>query len=157
MRRFTRQPRSDLGLTLIEVLITVAIMGIAFVSILGAMGTSILASDIHRKRANAETVLRNYSEAIKGTSYVPCPASGTAYNNASGFTPASPNQNYSVSVTAVEYLATSTVSGNVVPSPIPCATPTSDPGVQRLTLQVSGPSGATHQVTQTVKVIRRAP
>jgi subtilisin family serine protease len=55
---------SDAGETLLEVLIAVAIMGIAVVAIVGGIATSILMSDIHRKQATAGAYVRNYAEAV---------------------------------------------------------------------------------------------
>lgn len=59
----------DAGVSLIEVLIAVAIMGVLFVSVLGGLTTAILASDMHRKQATAETLLRSFAETIKAETY----------------------------------------------------------------------------------------
>lgn len=67
--------RNEDGLTLPEVIVTVAIMGIAFVSILGGMWTAIFTSDVHRKQALGTTYLINAAEHLKSevtTPYVPC-------------------------------------------------------------------------------------
>ncbi|TDO64047.1 pilin/secretion family protein with methylation motif [Kribbella sp. VKM Ac-2571] len=62
----TRPPSSDeTGETLLEVLIAVAIMGIAVVAIMAGLTTSILMSDIHRKQATAGTYVRDYAEAVQ--------------------------------------------------------------------------------------------
>ena len=67
MNRRIRSLRSDDGTTLIEVIVTVAIMGIAFAVILGGMATSVLMSDVHRKQATSQTILRDYAEAVQGS------------------------------------------------------------------------------------------
>jgi prepilin-type N-terminal cleavage/methylation domain-containing protein len=70
-----RRTRDDAGLTLIEVLVTVAILGIAFVTVIGGMAVSIAGSDVHRKQATSQTILRNLAEFMKAVPYDPsCPA-----------------------------------------------------------------------------------
>jgi prepilin-type N-terminal cleavage/methylation domain-containing protein len=67
------------GLSLIEVLVTVAILGLAFVTILGGMTVSIAGSDVHRKQATSQTVLRNLAEYLKSVPYQgDCPADYSA-------------------------------------------------------------------------------
>jgi Tfp pilus assembly protein PilV len=55
----------DEGETLIELIIAVAIMGIAVVAIVGGIATAILMSDVHRKQATAGAYVRNYAEAVE--------------------------------------------------------------------------------------------
>ena len=55
----------DSGFTLVEVLIAVVIMGIAFAALLGGMATSTLTSDIHRKQALAAALLSQAAESVK--------------------------------------------------------------------------------------------
>lgn len=57
---------TDTGVTLVELVVTVAILGIAFAAIVGGMLTSVVGSDHHRKQATAETVVRTYAELVKG-------------------------------------------------------------------------------------------
>jgi Tfp pilus assembly protein PilV len=55
----------DQGETLIEVIMAVAIMGIAVVAIVGGIATTILMSDVHRKQATSGAYVRNYAEAVE--------------------------------------------------------------------------------------------
>lgn len=64
----TRSP-SESGLTLIELLITVMIMGVAFVALIGGMTSSFIGASVHRRQAIAETDMRRYAEAMKGAAY----------------------------------------------------------------------------------------
>ena len=70
MTRARRSP-GDGGFTLIELVVAVAIMGIAMVFIVAGMTTSIFGSDIHRKQATADTLARTFAEQIKATA---CPS-----------------------------------------------------------------------------------
>jgi len=56
---------NDAGETLIELIIAVAIMGIAVVAIVGGIATSIMMSDIHRKQTTAGAYVRSYAEAVQ--------------------------------------------------------------------------------------------
>ncbi len=51
-----RRRRGDGGFTLIELVVAVAIMGVAFVTIVAGMMASIFTSDIHRRQATAQTL-----------------------------------------------------------------------------------------------------
>lgn len=64
-----RRKRTDDGLTLVELLITVSVMGIAFVTLVGGMGTSFIGAATHRRQALAETYIRQYAEEMKAVPY----------------------------------------------------------------------------------------
>jgi prepilin-type N-terminal cleavage/methylation domain-containing protein len=55
----------DGGYTLIELLVAIAILGIAFVSLLGALGMSIVGSDIHKQQSQVESVIDSAAEKLK--------------------------------------------------------------------------------------------
>lgn len=63
----------EAGATLIEVLVAVVIMGLAFVVIVGGIGTAILGSDLQQQRASIDAALRSAAEQM---SYVACPPTG---------------------------------------------------------------------------------
>jgi type II secretory pathway pseudopilin PulG len=75
----TTDRRSEAGVTLIEVVVTVMIMGVAFVAILAGMGTTFTLSGLHREQARTESEIRRYAEAVKAAPYAACSYStGTA-------------------------------------------------------------------------------
>lgn len=79
----------DRGETLVEVLMSVAILGIATTGVLGLLQTSIGASDIHHKQSVAGAILDNFAEHMLNEASAPytvCPGAVTAYNtNRSSF------------------------------------------------------------------------
>jgi prepilin-type N-terminal cleavage/methylation domain-containing protein len=89
MSRF-RSDRSEAGMTLVEVLVTVVILGIAVVGILSGLGSASRSSYAHRKLVNSDVIVRSYAEAIKEKvrlgGYVNC-AKKNDYNNAGIYTP----------------------------------------------------------------------
>lgn len=142
-------PRGEQGESLLELLIAVAIMGIAVVAIMAGLVTSVLISDVHRKQATAGTAVRDYAEAIQSSvaaeHYVPC-ASATSYkpdalvpvfSAPSGFTP-------SVVAGTVRYWNGSSWQSS-------CS---SDLGLQQLTIQVASSDG---RATERVDVVLRKP
>jgi prepilin-type N-terminal cleavage/methylation domain-containing protein len=62
------------GLTLVELLLAVTIMGIAFVAILSAMGTAIIVSDMSKRQSTAESLLVSWAETLKARDYVANPS-----------------------------------------------------------------------------------
>lgn len=130
----------DRGETLLELIIAVAILGVAMVAILGGLFTSILVSGLHRDQANAGEYIRDYAEAIEnkvaGGGYTTC---ATSYS--SGYTPPT---GYTAQVKSVRYWTGSAWSGS-------CGT---DTGVQQLTLKMSTPDS---RVTETLVIVVRKP
>jgi type II secretory pathway pseudopilin PulG len=136
----------DRGDTLIELVIAVAIMGVAMVAILGAVATAIIMSDTHRKQATAGNYARNYAEAIQNKvadgGYVPC-ADASAYSPLSGFVvPAG----YSVSIVPGSMGYWDGAAWRT--------TCTTDSGVQRLTTQVRSDDD---RASERVVVVLRKP
>jgi hypothetical protein len=139
---------NDRGETLIELLATIAVMGTAVVTIIGATGTAIRLSDLHRKQATAGAYVRAFAEAIEArvagtpTGYVSCLTDRTTYENFY----ASPPAPYSRSVIAVKVWNDT----SFVPVGVSCM----DHGVQQVSLQVRV-AGA--NVTETLDIVIRRP
>ena len=73
-------PPRDEGFTLIETVLTIALVSIAFVGILSGVAGVIAAGAENQHASTAETVVRNAAEYLKGQAYVACTADpGTTY------------------------------------------------------------------------------
>jgi type II secretory pathway pseudopilin PulG len=87
------------GESLIELMVTIMILGIAVVAIVGAIGGSIIASDAHQNMASGEVVIRDYVEAVKeegAANTVLCPA-------VADLTPTFAAAGWTTSIIAVQY------------------------------------------------------
>jgi type II secretory pathway pseudopilin PulG len=129
--------RGDAGESLLEIIITIMIMGLAIPAIVGAVMAAVGSSSQDRHQVQAQQLLTSWSETIAKAntdgSYGPygaCPP-GSFY--ATGpFAPAALPSGFVVSVTSIDYwdAATSTFGG--------CA---ADKGVRRLRLHVDVGAG----------------
>ena len=95
--------RGESGDTLVEVLMAVVIMGIAFVGLLAGLGTAIRLSATHRGQSSADVVLVSAAESVKSQTYVPCPGLTTSsYNPTLGVTLPSGWSSSNVAITSVK-------------------------------------------------------
>jgi type II secretory pathway pseudopilin PulG len=133
--------RDQRGETLVEILVTIAVVGITLTGILGGIALAVSSSGQQQGRAIAETVLRDEAEALVSPSvaYVPC-ASTSSYHPS--YTPPT---GWTASITTVRYWNAKTPAGWLATCPSP------DAGLQRLTLTATN-----GQVTETVDVLKRA-
>jgi prepilin-type N-terminal cleavage/methylation domain-containing protein len=133
------------GETLVEMLLAVAIMGIAAVALMAGLTTSVLMSDIHRKQATAGTTVRDYAEALQ--KYVaeghyvdgcgsPAPYALGAFADPAGF-------QHSVVAGSIRYW-----NGTAWQSSC-----TTDKGLQKLTVKVASADGRASE--QLVVVLRK--
>ena len=141
---------SEGGLTLVECLVAVAIIGIAIIGIVSALGTASLASDYHRKQVTADTVIRSYTEALKQQihlgGYQTCPATASSYAIPTAVW--QPPSGYSVSITSIKYLQST--SGTTFSTS--CAG--SDQGAEQMTVTATSSDGRDRE---TLDLIVRAP
>ncbi|MFJ3841488.1 prepilin-type N-terminal cleavage/methylation domain-containing protein [Streptomyces sp. NPDC090054] len=134
--RLPRRRRGEEGETLIEVLVAVVLMGVAFVTIFGGMGTAIISSVTQQKVTGADSVIRSAAEKVVSAPYVSC---------ASGYETPTPPAGYTVTV-EIEYWDGLSAFGR--------SCPTADTGVQKVTLTVR--STGPHPVKDaTLEVVKR--
>jgi type II secretory pathway pseudopilin PulG len=135
--------RHDSGETLIELLMAIAIIGIALTAVMGAMSTGIRMSDVHRKQAVAGTLVAGYAEsvkqAVKTSGYqVSCaPTYASTYAVPTGYIKA---------MISVSFWTTSGFQTT-------CNT-TGDVGLQRLTLRVAS---SDNRASERLVVVVRKP
>ncbi|MGW4271960.1 type II secretion system protein [Streptomyces seoulensis] len=130
-----RRHRGEEGETLVEVLVAVVLIGVAFVTVLGGIGTAIVSSVTQQKVTTADSVVRSAAEKVVGDPYVSC---------ARGYETPTPPAGYTVTV-EVEYWDGVGAFGR------PC--PTADTGVQKVTLTVrsTGPRPVRDVTLEVVK------
>lgn len=69
------------GESLLELVVAIALMGVAIVAVMAGLTTTVILSDVQRKQATASSVVRNYAEALQqfvaSGHYVACAGSGS--------------------------------------------------------------------------------
>ena len=157
-RRRSTPASSEAGESLVELMVTIAIMGTAMVAILGALWTTIRVADYNSKSSSADAALRDFAEQLKQPNatdtfqYVPCTTTGAQVTYPT-YNPPAPYDHYDATVTKVRYL-TGYTAGN---EPIWAnACPATDLGLQEITLKVAGPDNdADINSTETVSIVKR--
>jgi hypothetical protein len=137
VRRRARRCQSEAGETLAELLVTIAILGLAIVTIVAGLGTAILGSSIHRQHSTADTVVRSAAELLEDRS----PSSAYAWSSAGTYSVSAQNgitPTISVKCWNGDYPATF------------AACPNGDRGLQQVT--ISARSGGT---TESVTIYKR--
>jgi len=84
---FRSRGNPEAGESLAELVVTIAIMGLAVVILVGGLGTAILASSEHRNHATAETVVRSAAETLKARDFAYVPGGTYSLPAQSGITP----------------------------------------------------------------------
>ena len=141
----SRHRHDDRGETLLELVITIAILGVCVVGIGAGIALSIKISSIHRDQATADAFLHNYAETLQN-SYTAC-TGGVAPNYVSIGSLAAPS-GFKTPTAAVKFW-------NAAASPASFSTascPASDPGLQQVTLGLDSTDGFT---SETLVVILR--
>ena len=140
----SRRAREDDGLTLVELLVAVAIMGVAFTIVVGGIFTYVQSSINHRSQATVQLELRKYVTALQGLAYSSCATSyAPAYTAPTGI--GTPTQSVMLwNATANDFTTTPAVG---------CA----DPGLQRIRVTMTFNDGdPTHTYSESVDVVKRS-
>ena len=146
MRPYSRASRpptnAESGESLVELMITVAIMGFAMVAILAGIWTTLRVADLNSKTSSADTVLRSFAETMKQPAtaddfeYVPCTVPGGQVTYPT-YPAKAPYLQYTATVTKVRYLNGYTAGNEPIWAD---ACPATDGGLQELSLRVTGPN-----------------
>jgi choice-of-anchor A domain-containing protein/prepilin-type N-terminal cleavage/methylation domain-containing protein len=147
IRRTRHRCARDRGFSLVEVLVSIVLLGTAGVAVLGAMAASAKGSSTHRGVADAQTAIAAASEALMGIKPVPCASAAATYASIVKARVAALQltgwSGSNVSVTAVNEWKNG--------APLGSCTSTSAPiNPQLVTLQVVSPDGRT---TRTIQVM----
>jgi Tfp pilus assembly protein PilV len=136
----------DRGESLIEVLVSIVILGVCVVAIGSGVALSVKMSAIHRNQAVAAAFLHNYAETVQ-SGYAGC-TSSTTPNYASGLATPTTGGTWTVSQTSIKYWDSSAL---VFSASCPAA---GDPGLQQVTLNLANANGL---VSESLVVTVRKP
>lgn len=132
----------DRGETLVELLVSMSILGIVVATLLGGLQVSGRSSVQHRKQVQVQTFLRAWAEQTSAAAYTPCAtAAGVPAPN-----PALP-AGFTATVVSMRYWSGTTFATT-------CA---EDRGIQKVGLRVSAANQPFPAVTQTLDVVVRRP
>lgn len=140
MRTRLRQA-GEQGETLLELVVSIAILGVCVVAIGSAIAISVLMSRVHRAQSVASEFLHNYAEAVQ-----------SAYTACSGGTP--PNYVTVASLAAPTGFSTPTASvkfwNPAASSFTTTSCPGTDPGLQQVTFTLSSADGTVSESVVTI-------
>jgi type II secretory pathway pseudopilin PulG len=131
-----RRLRGQAGETLAEVMLTIAILGIAAVALLGGIGTAIRLSTVHRSHASADVAITNAAEAVKSATAVSCASLTTS--------------SYSSSFSGID------LPPGWSPSNLSITSATCD-SLQLQTIRIRATSPGSNPSVETVDVLKRSP
>jgi Tfp pilus assembly protein PilV len=133
----SREAVSDLGESLVELLVSIVIMGIAVTAILGAVGMAASSSSTHENLAKAQQLLRNWAENL---TYSPnCPTVVNPFSAPAGYAVNTPTVTY-WNATAQDFSGACAANG----------------GMYRVKLSIT-PGGQGSAIPQTLDVTMRRP
>ena len=153
----------DKGETLVELLVTIAILGTAVVGVMGAVATAVGASTLDRRQVQAEAVLRTWGEnvaAVDDAGYGDCRSAAAVA--ATTPAPAPLPAGFTASVTAVKYWT----GTQFLPADqlywngtawVPACSPGADPGLRLVSLRLAANDLLYPGFTQNLDVVVRKP
>lgn len=146
MKKPTGWARDDAE-SLVELLVSVAILGVVIVAIIEVLFTLIGGSLAHSDDAKGQNLLGSWAESVESASYSPCATPAVVL--AAAPVPVSLPTGYSATIQTVQYWNGSSFDSQ-------CAAGT-DTGLQLVTLSVTPPTGPMPVVPQTLAVAKRKP
>lgn len=157
MRAVARGRRGDVGETLLELLISLMVIGIGVTAILGAVGIATQASTLDERQIQAQALLRSWGEHIvavtSDATYSPCATTATYASSPSMYGSPAPAglqtlpSGFTPSVTQVQYWDGTAFVGACV----------TDRGVQRVRLTMSVADSLYPGFASTYDVVVRRP
>ena len=160
--------RDEAGFTLIELLISIVVMSLVMIAVLAGMNTSSIAGRVHRRQADATSILLSAAERLRSNvevAYKPCafgPPTDPTYINAIRSVPVSSTgfTTSGISITTGEYWNGTTFGSTCrdCPSTSDSTCVDSDGNLvtylrlQRIALQVTSADGS---VTERLTIIKR--
>jgi Tfp pilus assembly protein PilV len=129
----TREPPvrfGDAGISLIEAVIAMFVLATAVLALVAGLGTSIVATDMHRKSVTADAVVRNWAEKLVAAPWVPCAPTTAAGYQAAALGVTTPAKFVTPVIVSIDYWDG---NGSAVYG-ASCAVGTATDTVQRITL-----------------------
>jgi prepilin-type N-terminal cleavage/methylation domain-containing protein len=143
--------RGEDGFSLVELMITIVIVGIAFVALLAGVTTSVIVSSHQREQSTADAVARSAAEWIKDPVNNPY---SCAANNPYSLSALAVPTGYTVTISSIEYWNPPATPFTAPYTPgFQSSSSTCANGLQRITLLVRSSDS---QASETVQVIKRA-
>jgi prepilin-type N-terminal cleavage/methylation domain-containing protein len=135
-----RRHRRERGLTLLEVIITIAILTIGVVGVMGGVAAAQRISGINQNQAQLEPAMRQLSDFVRdsspqGLAYRLCANTTSNAYNLAGLGPPPATLQWAITKVAVSMTGGGTRNG-VATSPLQTCTGGGDWGVQEITLKV---------------------
>lgn len=162
MTRRRADRRDEAGTTLVELIVTVAIMGIAFVGAVGGILTALIGTDYQTRGSTSGIVLTSAAETIvaDSTPYAPCAAPDAYQDRLAEVEPPSDPASAAPArfiVTVVDVLVWDGDSRFVPSASVASCTPPSgdDNGVQLIQLKVTPPPGPRANDPDLLDVVKR--
>lgn len=155
-------PADERGATLVEVVLTVILVGLVVVTLVSALFTMTVASDRHRRLAVADAELRRYAEWLRARPYVVCAPAGDAspYGFDAVDDPDVP-AGLTARVVRVELFRyddpTDGLAGDWVAVAPDCGGPGGqvDEGLQRVVVELESGAGTDGSFTRTASLVKR--
>lgn len=153
--------RGEAGETLIELMATVILLGLAVTLIISGIWTAIAVSDQNQKASRVNLYLHDYAEQLKSPldayAYIECATkSGGSrpYPNYQGLLPAG----FTVKVVDITFLTPTKNGSGGLDEHTACqlsGTTDRDPGLQRITLEAKSPATSKFARTEQLVLIKR--
>ena len=135
------QPRED-GVTLIELVMTIAIIGVSFAALLGGLAAAVAGSAHQRQRAAVEAVLRSAADDVRDPDVA-------AYADCAASYPVLVPTGFTATATVVGFWNSDPAINRFENPPCPSSP---DSGLQLLVVHVETADGT---VKETVEVVKR--